>query len=206
MSVDLTEGRIKKALHRTYQRGRIASVDGNPRIYQDVKLKCAAVMILMTWWRHEWQLVFTRRTETVEHHKGQVSFPGGACNLEEDSPEQTALRETWEEIGIRPEDVRILGRLNDVLTITRYQVSPIVGVISWPYEVHLEMNEVARVFTIPLMWLAQPENWNKVEIQDQEEPLPFPVITYKSFDGEVLWGASARITHNFLEVLGLLKQ
>ena len=155
------------------------------------------------WWMDEWQLVFTRRTETVEQHKGQVSFPGGGCDALESTPEATALREAWEEIGLRPADVRLLGRLTDLITITSYWVTPVVGVIPWPYPLRLEPAEVERVFTIPLLWLADRDNWDEQPFTPDGRQIPFPVIWYHPYDGEVLWGATARITQDFLKILGL---
>ena len=140
----------------------------------------------------------------MEHHKGQVSFPGGGCEAGELTPETTALREAREEIGVKPEDVRLLGRLNDVNTGTHYRVSPVVGVIPWPYRVKLERAEVERLFTIPLSWLADRLNWSEQPFNVDGFVRPFPVIRYLPYDGEVLWGITARITLNFLGVLGLL--
>ncbi len=119
MAVQLTEKYITEKLKLAYQPGLIASTDGFPDRFQDLELKCAAVLIPLVWQESGWNLVFTRRTEAVEHHKGQVSFPGGGCEPGEADPVQTALREAGEEIGLQPTDLRILGRLNDVLTITR---------------------------------------------------------------------------------------
>jgi len=203
---DLTEATITERLRRAYQPGVIASTDGYAEMYENVRLKCAAVLIPLAWWKDEWHLVFTRRTEGVEHHKGQVSFPGGGCDLDETTPEETALREAREEIGLKPEDVRLLGRLNDVVTITGYRVTLVVGVMPWPYEVRLEPAEVGRVFTIPLLWLAEQKNWEEQPITPDGTPPPFPVVKYHEYDGETLWGASARMTLNFLSVLGLIKK
>ena len=203
---DLTEATITERLRRAYQPGVIASTDGYAEMYENVRLKCAAVLIPLAWWKDEWHLVFTRRTEGVEHHKGQVSFPGGGCDLDETTPEETALREAREEIGLKPEDVRLLGRLNDVMTITGYRVTLVVGVMPWPYEVRLEPAEVGRVFTIPLLWLAEQKNWEEQPITPDGTPPPFPVVKYHEYDGETLWGASARMTLNFLSVLGLIKK
>ncbi|MFH1906045.1 MAG: CoA pyrophosphatase, partial [Chloroflexota bacterium] len=155
---------------------------------------------------------FTRRTNDVEHHKGQVSFPGGGCDAQDATPEQTALREAYEEIGLEPGDVRLLGRLNEMVTITRFRVTPVVGVIPWPYDFRLSAVEVERVFSIPLTWLAQPVNWEEhnitplvtAQVQVDGEPRSFPVISYHPYDGEILWGASARMTQDFLKVLDLL--
>ncbi len=206
MPSNLKEATIAECLRLAYRQGVVASTDGYAEMYAGVQLKCAAVLIPLVWWKAEWHLVYTRRTETVEHHKGQVSFPGGGCNADETTPEQTALREAEEEIGLKSGDVRLLGRLNEVLTITRYRVTPVVAVMPWPYEVRPEPAEVERVFTIPLLWLSQPENWEEHPATPAGVPRSFLVISYHPYDGEVLWGASARMTHNFLSVLGLLKK
>jgi 8-oxo-dGTP pyrophosphatase MutT (NUDIX family) len=169
------------------------------------ELKCAAVLLPLFRKGQEWHLIFTRRTDAVEDHKGQVSFPGGGCDEHETTPAQTALREAQEEIGLLPQDVHILGKLKDVVTISHFRVTPVIGVIPWPYTFHLSLNEVSRVFSMPLTWLAQPENWDEFNFTPEGSPRSFPVITYHTYDGEVLWGASARITHNFLEVLNLIQ-
>ena len=201
MNNTLTEESIIQQLKKAYQPGVVASIDGEAEMFKEGTLKCAAVLLPLIWWQDEWQLVFTRRTDTVEHHKGQVSFPGGGCDLGESTPDETALREAWEEIGLLPEDVRLLGRMNDVITITRYRITPVVGVMPWPYEVRLEKAEVARVFTIPLLWLADRPNWSERPFTLNGITRPIPVVNYHPYDGEILWGISARITQNFLGIL-----
>jgi 8-oxo-dGTP pyrophosphatase MutT (NUDIX family) len=201
----LTEKFIIRQLQAAFQPGVIAFPDGYTGIYEHMTLKCAAVLIPLIWWKDEWQLVFTRRTETVETHKGQVSFPGGGCDPGESTPEATALREAWEEIGLKPEDVRLLGRMNEILTITRYQVTPVVGVIPWPYQFRLEPAEVERLFTIPLDWLAERANWSEQTFTPDGLLGTFPVIRYQPYDGETLWGITAQITQNFLAILELQK-
>jgi 8-oxo-dGTP pyrophosphatase MutT (NUDIX family) len=162
-------------------------------------LKCAAVLIPLLWHENEWHLLYTRRTDRVESHKGQVSFPGGACDEGETTPEQTALREAEEEIGIDPGDVRVLGRLATLITITYFRVTPVVGVIKWPAVFKVGEHEVARIFTIPLGWLANPSNrW-----QFERPGTDLTLIAYHPYDGELLWGATARMTVDFLKVLGL---
>jgi 8-oxo-dGTP pyrophosphatase MutT (NUDIX family) len=165
------------------------------------KLKCAAVLIPLAAIEGEWHLLFTRRTERVEAHKGQVSFPGGACDEGETTPEETALREAEEEIGLNPHHVRLLGRLTPLVTVTYFRVRPIVGIIPWPYTFRVSTIEVARLFTIPLAWLAKRENYWEFHLPDSERS----VIAYHPYDGELLWGATARMTVNFLETIGLLK-
>ncbi len=162
-------------------------------------LKCAAVLIPLLWHAGEWHLLYTRRTDRVESHKGQVSFPGGACDEGETMPEQTALREADEEIGLSPGDVRVLGRLSTMITITYFRVTPVVGVIKWPAVFKVGEHEVARIFTIPLAWLANPMNRWQFERPGTDRSL----IAYHPYDGELLWGATARMTVDFLKILGL---
>ncbi len=162
-------------------------------------LKDAAVLVPLTYVMDEWHLLFTRRTDRVESHKGQVSFPGGASDGSE-TPEQTALREAEEEIGMRASDVRVLGRLSKLITISSFRVSPIVGVIPFPYAFKVEGFEVERVFTIPLAWLANQNNYWEFTLRESARSL----IAYHPYDGELLWGATARMTVNFLKALELL--
>ncbi len=177
---------------------RLAYTPGSPTRSPEPDLKCAAVLIPLARFDGEWHLVFTRRTDRVETHKGQVSFPGGACEPGEQTPEQTALREAEEEIGLQPKDVRLLGRMNPLETITSFRVSPVVGVLPWPYTFRVENTEVARVFTMPLLWLSTPANrWEFKPPGDR-----FQLIVYHPYDGELLWGATASMTDQFIRVLG----
>lgn len=163
--------------------------------------RCAAVLIPLAWFGDEWHLVYTRRTDSVETHKGQVAFPGGACDPGETTPEQTALREAEEEIGVRPNDVRVLGQLNPMITITSFRVSPVVGVIPWPYTFQVETGEVARVFTIPLSYLMEKKNRWEFKLPGRR----YGLIVYHPYDGELLWGATAIMTDSFLKILDLIK-
>jgi 8-oxo-dGTP pyrophosphatase MutT (NUDIX family) len=199
MPITLTEDQIAQCLQAAVE-GDAAS-DGFSEIdlTEETRLKCAAVLIPLVWHAGEWHLLFTRRTDTVESHKGQVSFPGGGCDEGETTPEQTALREAEEEIGIRPGDVRVLGHLSNLITITYFRVTPVVGVVQWPAVFRVGEHEVARIFTIPLAWLANPANRWEFEMPGR----PRSLIAYHPYDGELLWGATARMTVDFLKVLGL---
>lgn len=200
----ITEEYIVRCLRVAYQPSMVASTDGYAALLENGTLTCAAVLMPLAWREDEWHLVFTRRTNDVEHHKGQVSFPGGGCDAQDATSEQTALREAYEEIGLEPGDVRLLGRLNEMVTITRFRVTPVMGIIPWPYDFRLSAVEVERVFSIPLTWLAQPVNWEEHNFTAHGAPRSFPVISYHPYDGEILWGASARMTQDFLKVLELL--
>ena len=199
MQINLSQETISQKLEQAVAKKESAAVgfseiDSN----DETNLKCAAVLVPLVWQDNEWHLLYTRRTDTVESHKGQVSFPGGACDDGETTPEQTALREADEEIGIDPNDVTVLGRLSDMITITYFQVTPVVGVVKWPTVFRVGEDEVARVFTIPLGWLANPSNRWQFERPETKRGL----IAYHPYDGELLWGATARMTVDFLEVLG----
>lgn len=166
--------------------------------------RSAAVLIPFLIRDSSWHILFTRRTNTLPEHSGQVAFPGGRADPGDGSPEATALRESFEEIALRPEDVKILGSLNPLPTVTNYHVTPVVGRIPWPYTFKLAEEEVSRVFTIPLRWLA---NLNNFEIRSREVPnfaTPVKVIYFSPFESEVLWGVSAQITLNLLKALDLI--
>lgn len=148
-----------------------------------------------------WRILFTRRSNTLVEHSGQVAFPGGSTEPEDASLEETALREAHEEIGLDPKSVHILGRLDSFITITNYVLTPVVARIPWPFPLKLEKTEVERVFTIPLDWLVDPSNH---ETRPRPLPLPSPdirVIYFRPYDGETLWGVSAQITINLIEKL-----
>lgn len=198
--MNFTEEFISLRLQEAMDAANLSS-DGYAEIEltDETRLKCAAVLIPLVWQDEAWHLLYTRRTDTVESHKGQVSFPGGACDEGETTPEQTALREADEEIGLSPNDVKVLGRLANMITITYFRVTPVVGVIKWPNVFRVGEHEVARVFMIPLNWLANPLNRWEFTMPGRNRSL----IAYHPYDGELLWGATARMTVDFLKVLGL---
>ena len=196
----LTEEFISKKLAEAEQNAVDSDGYAEIPVKPETRLKCAAVLLPLTYYKDEWHILYTRRTDRVESHKGQVSFPGGACDEGETTPEETALREADEEIGMKPNDVKVLGRLSRLITISSFRVSPIVGVIPWPYAFRVAGVEVARVFTIPLLWLANRNNYWEFSLRESERSL----IAYHPYDGELLWGATARMTVNFLKTLDLL--
>jgi 8-oxo-dGTP pyrophosphatase MutT (NUDIX family) len=199
MAVDLSLVEIQRLIQSADSQ---RSLEGTG-IY-GVDARCAAVLVPLARLNGDWHLVFIRRTELVEEHKGQVAFPGGACEPQDQSLEDTALREASEEIGLRAQDVRLLGRLEEYQTISRYLLTPIVGVIPWPYPVRLQPEEVSRAFTIPLAWLADRANWEERPYSRPGRPGSEMVIFYKPYDGETLWGVTGRITVNFLNTLHLV--
>jgi 8-oxo-dGTP pyrophosphatase MutT (NUDIX family) len=201
--MDINETWIEESLAKAYIPG-LAPESPYPPEFKGPNILPAAVLLPFLIKEGRWHLLFIRRTfHEKDRHGGQVAFPGGRCNSKDRSVEDAALREAYEETGIVQTDVKILGKLRDLLTITGYQVTPIVGSIPWPYTLVPQPEEVSRIFTIPLHWLADPNN--RV-IRNREIHIlgkSVPVIYYKPNNGETLWGASARITILLLEALGL---
>ncbi len=197
MYSSLTEAEIKQRLkfsrHLSFHEEPFPQFAGRPA-------RLAAVLIPLALVDGDWQVLFTRRTDIVEHHKGQVSFPGGATDPGDADPEATALREAQEEIGLRPEDVRVLGRLSEMQTVTNFLVTPVVAVFPWPYTFTVHTIEVSRVFTMPLKWLADHDNWQEFIRKETQRS----VITYFPYDGELLWGVTGRMTVEFIRAIGLL--
>jgi 8-oxo-dGTP pyrophosphatase MutT (NUDIX family) len=129
-----------------------------------------------------------------------VSFPGGRQDPEDRNLFETALREAEEEIGLRREHVTVLGQLDELLTVTQYRVTPIVGVFPWPYEFVLSDFELSEAFGVPLRWLADPAN---LTIQYRAPIVSGPKIEVYHFhyNHRDIWGATARMVLNLLEVV-----
>lgn len=192
---------IPDEITKLLSRGSKATEDV-PRHLIESEFDQAAVLIPFLRDRGEWHLLYIRRSNYMDdYHGGQVAFAGGKYELDDNTLEETALRETHEEIGIRPQDVTILGSLNHHHSISRFQITPVVGHIQWPYELTLESKEVARAFTIPLNWLANPAH-HHIEQRQLKPDESFPVVYFDEYDGELLWGATARMT---LSLISLLK-
>lgn len=146
-----------------------------------------------------WHILFTKRTEKVRDHKGQICFPGGTCYEGEDLLVFTALRESFEEIGLREEDVEILGELDEVTTVTtNYTISPFVAAIPYPYEFSPNPEEVEEIIEVPLSALLDRANFR--EESHMREGKLHPVYFY-DYKGNVIWGATARILKQLLELV-----
>jgi 8-oxo-dGTP pyrophosphatase MutT (NUDIX family) len=147
----------------------------------------------------ELYVLFIKRSATVATHQGQVAFPGGRAEPADPDILTTALREAQEEVGLPPETVEVLGRLTISATFTsNYLVTPIVGVIGVPTDLHADQHEVAEIFSVPVAALRDPRfrgrhQWNRNgSIQE------YPAILYGE---QPIWGLTLRITE---ELLGLL--
>jgi len=160
----------------------------------------AAVLVPLQVVRDGVHVVYTRRAQTLPTHAGQVAFPGGVCDpVRDPDAAATALREAYEEIGLAPRDVRLLGPLDDISTVSsRFVITPYVGVVPHPYTWVPSTREVDAVFSVALERLRAPDAERRElwDFDGTQVPIDFFPI-----DGHVIWGATHRITRDLLEVL-----
>ena len=165
----------------------------------------AAVLIPLLLDQDIWKILFIKRTHHKhDRHSGQIAFPGGRSDRSDSTLQETALREAGEEIGLSPEDVEILGESCPITTVTDYQVTPFVGVLPWPYPLVSSPVEVEKMILYPVSWLADSNNHQvKTWRPDPSAATGFPVIFFEEYLGEILWGATAQIVLDFLDITGL---
>jgi 8-oxo-dGTP pyrophosphatase MutT (NUDIX family) len=159
----------------------------------------AAVLMPIFEWEHEYHFLLTRRTEEVQTHKGQISFPGGMREGSEDLV-QTALRETHEEVGIKESKIEILGRFHDYISITEYRVTPFAGFISQPFTTIPQIHEVAEVLQVPFRIFLDP---NRLRIEKNIYTKREANIYYYTYGTHQIWGLTALMIKDFLEALNL---
>lgn len=182
------------------ERIRAALAAYQPEYIDEPSLPKAAVLLPLYDTGNEPHVLFTRRSELVEHHKGQISFPGGAFDDADPDLRHTALRETWEEIGVAMDHVEVIGQLDEMITVSNFLVRPFVGRITepGPYPfVHSEV-EVAEILEVPLAHLRDETNLF-VEVRDYQGRR-VPVYSYR-WGRHLIWGATGRILKQFLDLL-----
>jgi 8-oxo-dGTP pyrophosphatase MutT (NUDIX family) len=165
-------------------------------------LTVAAVLVPLFIKEGRPHVLLTKRSEFVEHHKGEISFPGGKLDPSDRNLLHCALRETSEEVGVSPEDVQVIGELDDFYTVaTQFLVVPFVGIIPYPYEFRTSEREIADVLGVPLEIFFDPDRMT--EVTWTLEGRPINVISYR-WQGHNIWGATARIMQHFTEILAEL--
>ena len=158
----------------------------------------AAVLLPLFPKEGELHVLFTKRTPHLTHHSGEISFPGGVCEPGDRDYADTALREAWEEVGIAPEDVELLGELDDCHSIHNYLVTPVVGIFPGGYTLTVNDAEIERLIEVPLSHFGKPgvfrtELWLR-------DGMPRAVYFYRYGEDEI-WGLTARILKQFLDLL-----
>jgi 8-oxo-dGTP pyrophosphatase MutT (NUDIX family) len=166
-----------------------------PRAIQDPGLTPAAVLVPFLLRDGLPHLLLQLRTETVDHHKGQISFPGGVRDPGDGDAVATALREAEEEVGLDPGQVDVLGRLDDTRTITGFRISPVVGRVPFPYDFRLSPGEVERLLVIPWAVFAEGRTHRRERFEHEGKVFE---VDFFDHQGLVVWGATARIIRDLV--------
>ena len=162
------------------------------------KVTKAAVLIPLVLKEGGLSVLLTQRTNHLHDHAGQISFPGGRMDPEDQSPNDTALRESQEEIGLDPKRVEIIGHMPQYLTVSGYSVTPVVGLVQAQAEYVLDEFEVADVFEVPLSFLLDPANHQVRLWQSEQGGRRFYSMPYEN---RFIWGATAGMLRNLYHLL-----
>jgi 8-oxo-dGTP pyrophosphatase MutT (NUDIX family) len=186
--------RIRWVLHAKPSPARFVREDG----VGDEELMPAAVLFPIVRRAGAPTVLLTQRTAHLKDHPGQISFPGGRREAMDPSPAHTALRETAEEIGLLPEQVEILGYLPEYLTSTGFRVTPVVALVTPPFELQLDAFEVAEAFEVPLAFLLDPANHQRHSLHYRGRLRHYDAMPYGEY---FIWGATAGIIMSLYQAL-----
>jgi 8-oxo-dGTP pyrophosphatase MutT (NUDIX family) len=167
-----------------------------PRSVVAKGFKPAAVLVPIQERTGEHYLTLIERAATLRAHGGEIAFPGGNVAAEDKDALAAALREFQEEIGIDPENVQIIGQLDEVTVGSRYLVTPFVGIVMSPFDISPNKEEVSSVISVPVSALLDPDCFT-TELKAEGRPRIIYHFRYEAVD---IWGATARILKQFLEV------
>ncbi len=160
-------------------------------------LKPAAVLIPLVRHADRLHVLLTHRARHLQAHAGQISFPGGRIESSDDGPVAAALREAREEIGLAAQGIEILGMLPPYLTVTRFDVTPVVGMLAAPIALTLASDEVEDAFEVPLSFLMNPMNHERRVVKVMRESRFVYAMPYHDGGRErYIWGATAAIVRN----------
>ena len=165
------------------------------------EIRSAAVLVPVVERDDQLTVLFTRRTAHLHDHAGQISFPGGRAEASE-SPLDTALRETEEEIGLARQHVEPLGELSEYVTVTGYRVTPVVGLVRPPFELAPDDFEVAEIFEVPLAFLLDPANHQRNSVVYEGLHRHYYAMPYGQY---YIWGATAGMLMNLYRFLDIAR-
>jgi len=173
------------------------------RVIEHPSFAHAAVLVPLFKKGEGCHILFTKRTDQVKYHKGEISFPGGVFDEKDSGLERTALREAFEEIGLKGNDVQIIGVLDDIVTITEFIITPFVGLFSYPYPFKLSPIEIEELIEVPLSFLLDENCFSEREIVrgDRKE-----IVYSYQYGNHIIWGATARILKQFLDLITSQRQ
>lgn len=161
-----------------------------------IRLKDAAVLVPVIDDGDEARVIFTQRTKTLRNHSGQISFPGGGIDAQDRSPEEAALRETEEEIGVSRRFIETVGRMPDYISGTGFRIKPVLAVVKRGFTLTPNPAEVDEVFEVPLSFLMNPANHTRGSRMFQGRERFFYEMPY----GErYIWGITAGIVRSIYE-------
>ncbi len=166
----------------------------SPKMLQG--LRSAAVLAPVIRREDSLNLLLTVRADHLRSHKGQISFPGGGRDPGDVDAIGTALREAHEEIGLSPQSVEVLGYLDDYPTLTKYMVTPVVGLIDGAPELTVDTNEVAEAFEVPLAFVLDPASYEKKILSREGLNVPFFELNWQQYR---IWGATAGMLWNLCQ-------
>ena len=176
-------------------RERLAEVE--PRRLTTGYSREAAVILLVFERAGQPHFLLTRRTEDVRTHKGQISFPGG-MRLDGESLDRTALRETFEEVGITDRQIELLGRFHDYVSSSEYLVSTFAGFIGETFTAEPQPREVAEILEVPFQVFSEP---GRMRVERMMRSGKLVDVLFYSFASYEIWGLTARMIKDFLETL-----
>jgi 8-oxo-dGTP pyrophosphatase MutT (NUDIX family) len=163
-----------------------------------IALRPAAVLVPLVDHPYGMSVLLTQRTAHLSAHAGQISFPGGRIEKHDPDAIAAALRETEEEVGLPRDRVSVIGRLDTYITGTGFEIIPVVGIVAPPYKLAIDPFEVAEAFEVPLSFILDKRNHQRVERQSGAHRRAFFVLPYEDRN---IWGATAGILVNLAEVL-----
>lgn len=196
----LSPGQIIERLRKPPAEGMPARGDHdlNPGMEPGAALTPAAVLVPLVARPGGLTVMFTQRTDHLLHHAGQISFPGGHMEPGDGTPRETALRETEEEVGLDRRHVEIIGRLDRYVTRTGFSITPVVALVTPPFETNPDPEEVDEVFEVPLSFLLDPANHQRHSREFEGRTREFHAMPFGDY---YIWGATAGMLINLYEVL-----